>query len=497
MTDSDETHLGFEPPEYPPYDDESHFFYDNPDRGAPQRVVIKLFEGVTRRYADRLERRELAEEWAAVKETWPEYDLAIRRLFRELTVREDVLPPLLTFYEVLLPPERELALAIGDTVVNTLSESDKVELVYMDSPPAPPPLGPCLGTSRPYLDAAPDGMAISAFALPPGGRWPRIVHLEKVWQQTHPDLRPVLPIPGFGGPGFAAYPGNFPADAAHATAVLGILAARPLPGGPDCGGMVPSAEIFFASSLINEPTGWVEAYASQIRAITDPLNRFMKPGDILLLELQKYARLYNECAVDVVPVGAQNILGPVELSPCIYWAIRQAVAWGIIVIEPASNGGVDMDNLVTWNKCLSYADWGAPSGAIVVAACKRPQPGGHGVLDNSNHGARTTCYAWGEWIITLDDANPTLIRTFDSTSGASALVAGVAALIQYVATSNTIVRTSPGAAGTRLAHPLTPQEMASALASSQTPPAARPAAGQNIGVMPNLRAIVDHFLPAV
>ena len=51
--------------------------------------------------------------------------------------------------------------------------------------------------------------------------------------------------------------------------------------------------------------------------------------------------------------------------------------------------------------------------------------------------------------------------------------------------------------GTRLADPLTPQEMASALASSQTPPAARPAAGQNIGVMPNLRAIVDHFLPAV
>ena len=119
------------------------------------------------------------------------------------------------------------------------------------------------------------------------------------------------------------------------------------------------------------------------------------------------------------------------------------------------------------------------------------------MLDNANHGARTTCYAWGEWIITLDDANPTLIRTFDSTSGASALVAGVAALIQYVATSSTVVRTSPGAAGTRLAHPLTPQEMASALASSQTPPAARPAAGQNIGVMPNLRAIVEHFLPAV
>ena len=103
-----------------------------------------------------------------------------------------------------------------------------------------------------------------------------------------------------------------------------------------------------------------------------------------------------------------------------------------------------MDNLVTWDKCLPYADWGAPSGAIVVAACKKPQPGGHDVLDNSNHGARTTCYAWGEWIITLDDANPTLIRTFDSTSGASALVAGVAALIQYVATSSTVVRTSPG-----------------------------------------------------
>ena len=86
--------------------------YDDPDRGAPQRVVIKFHEGAVGRYADGLQRR-LAEVDEGLANYWQDLTIefegiTIQRLFRGLgnanDEEEDGLEPLRTFYEVLLPP---------------------------------------------------------------------------------------------------------------------------------------------------------------------------------------------------------------------------------------------------------------------------------------------------------------------------------------------------------------------------------------------------------
>ncbi len=86
--------------------------------------------------------------------------------------------------------------------------------------------------------------------------------------------------------------------------------------------------------------------------------------------------------------------------------------------------------------------------------------------------------------MTLDAGNPANLRVdFGATSGASALVAGVAALVQHAATI-------PPPVG--LGRRVTVAEMQGALtyvAAGQ----GQPAAGVRIGVMPNLAKIISEY----
>lgn len=470
--------------------------YDDPDRGAPQRVVIKFYEGTVGRYADGLQRR-LAEVDEGLANYWQDLTnefegITIQRLFRGLgnaNDEEDGLAPLRTFYEVLLPPEREEALRIGLRIAEGLNRyGGPIEFAYVPGPPAPPPQNGCMGAPRAYLDAAPDGLGISGYTPPNGGSRPRVVVMDKVWnwqEGAHPALHRVQTNAAFLGPTRAAYPGNFDNDAAHATAALGLLGARTA-GGLDCDGIAVNAVIAFASSHIRVNGRWVEAIASRIESVTDPARNMMGAGDILLLELQMTGSTIFSCGVQPPPPN-QSCYTPVDVDPDVHAAILAATnVRGIIVIAAAGNGGTDIADMRTYTMCDWYPQLATASGAILVAACDMPGGNGaHNRRPDSNYGDRAACYAWGDQLVTLDAGNSANLRAdFGATSGASALVAGVAALLQHAATL-----APPVGLGRRLSI----AEMEGGLtyvAAGQ----AQPAAGQQIGVMPNLAKMIGVYL---
>jgi hypothetical protein len=98
-------------------------------------------------------------------------------------------------------------------------------------------------------------------------------------------------------------------------------------------------------------------------------------------------------------------------------------------------------------------------------------------LPFSCYGSRVDCFAWGEGVRTCSlDVIPTLYRDFSGTSSASAIVAGAAAVVQAVAVART-------------GSPFTPRRVRELLSN----PALNTTAlsPEPIGVMPNLKAIID------
>ncbi|KAK4126756.1 hypothetical protein N657DRAFT_653192 [Parathielavia appendiculata] len=125
-------------------------------------------------------------------------------------------------------------------------------------------------------------------------------------------------------------------------------------------------------------------------AIMDAGN-FLSPGDVMLLEMQTVDTSFNSW--------------PIEILDAEYEAIRLAVALRITVVEPAGNGGMNMDKPVlrdgdTTARALLNRD--SPdfrdSGAIMVGAGTAAVPRSR--LGFSNYGSRANGHAWGENIQT-------------------------------------------------------------------------------------------------
>lgn len=454
---------------------------------APQRVVIKLRpNALPNTYADRLENQlpEVGVAWEYVRGEYGDAAprLTIDRVFRGLRGRPvGVRPELLTYYEAVLPADRDKAFEVGKAIITQLRPLDHlIERVYFASPPAPLPQIPC-GLQRLYLDTAPLGMAITANRPAGGGVWPRVVHLERVYDPNNVALRHlalagVAIANGQGGPTEAQYANaaNFATEMGHAVCVLGILGGLANP--PHCEGLIPAAQVAFATSLARDSEGkWPERIASQIETLTNPANGHMGRGDILLLELQVYGRREGECdPSEPDPDESAWVEAPVELEPDIHEALLQARDRGIIVIEPMGNGGSDVATLRSFGTCEALRP---DSSAILTAACNVPAPiqtAPHFREASSNFGDRVVCYSWGAKIKTLKAGDAAAVVDFSKTSGASALVAGVAALVQKAAI-NSIGRC------------LTPDEMRQAL-TQPTPGVPPRAPEEDIGVMPNLAA---------
>src|SRR2546422_2372644 len=301
-----------------------------------------------------------------------------------------------------------------------------------------------------YLNGARHGInARWAWTQPnSNGAGVRLFDLERAWLLNHEDLVAKAPTLNYGDNrnGVNGFKGD------HGASVLGIIVAEN--NGVGVIGVAYGVTSVGLVSHYDAATN-TELHVADAIAAAIPL---MSKGDVLLLEVQRGSMV------------------PTEIDHNDFDAIRLAVAHGITVVEAAGNGDADLD--VT----LTRAD---DSGAIMVGAATSAKPHNRWVLGPgvaSCFGSRINCYAWGENIVTcgggdLDNGggNPNKAYTggFGGTSGAAAIVAGVAVVLQGMYKARNL--------GARLP----PARMRQVLGANGTPQG-RTVPG-HIGVMPDLK----------
>lgn len=346
-------------------------------------------------------------------------------------------------------------------LIDVLRNHPLVETAYREPPPTPPPLvNPQDDPRWPdqgYLDPAPDGIdAEYAWDFAGGdGEGQSFVDLEQGWTLNHEDLidHGITIISGLSLAWFG-----------HGTNVLGVVAA--VDNDVGCVGIAPNL------ASVRVVSEWRDAVTSNVGdAILSALPE-MTFGDVLLLETQESGNEAGAIGFGLVPS---------EAIPAYFDTIRLATALGIVVVEAAGNGGNDLDTFENGDG-LQTLNRNSPdfreSGAILVGAATSSLP--H-APNGGNYGSRIDCYAWGENINTpgVSGQSPQgYTDDFSGTSGASAIISGAALVVQGLLESNLGFRYGPFQLRDVLSNP------------DFGTPSANPAADQ-IGVMPNLRAIID------
>lgn len=314
-----------------------------------------------------------------------------------------------------------------------------------------------------YQDAAPDGIdARWAWTQPGGfGQGVGVCDVEQGWRLTHEDLAVAAPALIFND--------NRASSFNHGCAVLGEMVS--VDNAVGVVGIASAASPVLCSSHFDAGLGVSGFVADAVIAAVDQL----APGDVLLIEVQ----------ISFMPA---------EIVDDTFDAIRLASALGIVVCAAAGNGGASLDAFVNGGgqQILNpaSADF-RESGAIMVGACLSPLP--HNRKAASNFGARMDCFAWGEDVVTtgygdLDNgggnADQAYAGDFQNTSAATPIVAGAALVVQSMHAAATGARLSPMQMRTILSNPLTGTAQGGGVAG-------------NIGIMPNLRAILDGNLGLV
>jgi len=408
--------------------------------------------------------------WTQLKERFP--GISLRRLFR--TTKPETIQTLverarrsdptyepghfLGYFEVTTAGAADLA-----ELVKALRSWRAVRVAYLDIPGPDPVVDATDDPNSPsqgYLDPAPDGIdAEYAWGISGGdGAGQRFIDLERGWTLTHEDLT---------AHGAALLHGVLlNSSRNHGTAVLGeVCSVDNALGCVDIAPSVASVDVvsFNGSTRVDEI----------IAALGN-----LSFGDVLLLEAQ-------------VTVDGGNLLGPIEAFDAEFDAIRLATALGVIVVEAGGNGtnngfapalAIDtftdpMGRQIFNPASADFRD----SGAIIVTAASSASP--HTRLVYGPHGERIDCYAWGQNIETCasDNAGATDLYTsgFGGTSGASPIITGAALAVQGMAEASLL--------GFRFS----PLQMRAILSDPATGTA--PDAGEttDIGVMPDLRAIID------
>lgn len=373
---------------------------------------------------------------------------------------------LTAFFYIDAPPDADL-----DALAKELSAWPSVARAYVDTP-GPDPVVDASNDPRAagqgYLDAAPTGIdARYAWTVTGGdGAGQRVADLERGWTLDHEDL---------ADHGATLVHGtNRDGSRAHGTSVLGEVCA--VDNAIGCVGIVPNVASVLATSYHG---------STRPDAILAALEQ-MDFGDVLLIEAQ---------------VGANSgsaLLGPIEIYDADFEALRLATALGIVVVEAGGNG---TDNgsappmaMDTWEddsgRRLLWPDPSNPdfrdSGAIMVSAATSAAPRTR--LVYGPHGERIDCHAWAQNINTCssnsEGATTIYTLTFNGTSGASPIVTGAALAIQGISQASNGVRLSPRQVRAILSDP-----------AINTLPS--PSETTQIGVMPNLRQIIDAQLGVV
>ncbi len=315
------------------------------------------------------------------------------------------LPDLTLFFDVPVPDYHAAA-----ALLNALRTNSLVETAYARSRPLPPPT-PDLSTNQIYLGpAATNGYDVNYAWSKPGGNGSqaRLIDIEYDWTFGHEDLQMRATNLLWGD----LYT-NYGPD--HGTASVGISGA--LSNGFGMNGIIHQGAVSMISSV-----------SSGFWVIADAINQAVArtaPGDVILLEQQETSSTFgNYC--------------PVEVRADIYSAIANATALDRIVIEPAGNGNLDLDN-AGWSNIFQRAT--RDSGAIMVGAGESTS---RARCIFSCYGSRLDIQGWGDWsVATLaygdlagSSATDNYTRTFSGTSSGSALSAAIAGAIQSYARAN-------------------------------------------------------------
>ncbi len=436
------------------------------------RIVVKLDERIPMPRDDRLEKyfdKLDGDEWRKIRHSYP--DLTVRRVFTAVPLErlkelaDDACrcdsnyqpPDFASYFEIEGPWNRKDAAAVA----RILRAWKNVKRAYV-APAAGNP-GTVTPGSNPrfnkqgYLQAAPRGIdAVFAWEQPGGdGKDQDFIDLEQGWTVHHNDLI-AKDIERLYGP----IDDN---SRRHGTSVLGIVCAVDNNKGGI--GIAPNVTVKVVSSY---PDNVADAILAASQALA--------PGGVLLIEAQ------------ALGVGDYDPL-PVEVGETEFEMIRQATTRGITVVECAGNGTTNLDDFQDddgQHVLKLDGDGSKDSGAIIVGAANAVSTDpARGRFKNSNYGKRVNCYAWGEDINTADSTNvsPFAVNVytedFRETSGAGAIVAGAALCLQGV-----FQKLSGGAR-------LNASQMRAMLSNPATGTPSHDPSHDRIGVMPNLRKIIQ------
>ncbi|NOT83985.1 MAG: hypothetical protein HOP02_04215 [Methylococcaceae bacterium] len=383
-----------------------------------------------------------------------------------------------------------------ENLVDQLNRSNLVEIAYFTSLPSLPVIGaPAdiapttnnFDAQQTYLDAAPGGInARWAWANRANtrGNGIRLADLEYGWNLDHEDL-------GFNAADLLSNVNSANDDFRnHGTAVLGEVIGADNAYGVT--GIANQVDI----SMSGDDGNTNNRAAIITNVATNPL----RAGDVMLIEQQVFARAdQNLTAPACVSQGA---LLPVENEPAIRASITTATANGIIVVEAAANGGLNLNNVIAQG-----------SNAIMVGAGTSANT--HNPLCFSNHGTRVDVQGWGQNVVTTGygsilnpftppttpvPVNQRYTSTFSGTSSASPIVAATIADINGHFNATFAANGNGNTLGTgRLLNSIV---MRSLLRNTGTAQGANNGAGipatdnlHNIGPLPNIRAALEQGLP--
>lgn len=393
----------------------------------------------------------------------PEDELAIDQTTGQLNIGVE-LADLNLYYQVLYKdPKVPAELVLQDAMLlNGLGIVELVEFepIQVDTAADLPPTTPDVSATSPgqgYLGAAPAGID-STFArtlVGGDGRGVRIIDVERGWHLDHEDLP--------SADDYVCALGALDAPGDHGTAALGVIGAASNSYGVT--GIASGAVLGVSSTSGSIVSAAIARARSSLRA-----------GDVLLIEVGFEARPRGG-----LPCSNGNCeqygMVPVEWASSVQDVIRAATANGVVVVEPAGNGGMNLDDPGYFGV---FARGANESGAIMVGAgvphTRVPEPW-------TNVGRRVDVQGWGEGVMTLGygdirfnggDVRQFYTPDFGGTSSAAPIVAGAAAAIQG------FLFASP-------AGPLTPAQMQALLVATGTP---QGAGRGHIGPLPDLRAAV-------
>ena len=375
--------------------------------------------------------------------------------------REKDLPDLGRWFQLTVPA------ADSGMLLEEIRQHPRVEVAFIRGNVYPAALTPSLAGGKAagvpifvdqqgYLADAPEGCAVrSAWKeYKIKGRGVTVADIEGDWYTAHHDLK------SSKSTGISGVRAGSSLWYEHGTAELGLVVATKNQYGIT--GIAHKARPkMFSIFQENSHGNSEDNVANAILMASEAL----KAGDVIYLPIE-----YREDFT-----GNRGFA--VEYYPDVFEAIFTATYKGIIVIEAAGNGGLNLNSSL-FNGRFKVENTG-DSGAIMVGAGGVPAFRNLKRLDFSNFGDRLDLQNWGTDVVSTGygdlysrGKSRSYTDSFDGTSSATGITAGVCALVQEYARKE-------------LKRPLTPFEMRKILVETGTPQEGK-AKGQKIGPRPDL-----------